>query len=185
MWRDPLGWRLAKKNKEYFVVTRKRLLPANLTFDHSIVRYATSRTLQNVVDVYTKTAAMLHHHGIRFWAVAGTLLGAARHQGVIPWDDDCDLGVDVSEWKDIDPTPFGLTITRVSYGYFIQDSVLQEAGDPADLPVVLPETEKKKLEVYRGQLKNKQKIAVVVGTAVNAWKMMNTISFVKKIVVRK
>jgi hypothetical protein len=67
----------------------------------------------------------------------------------------------------------------------LQSLHLDEGGDPADLPVVLPETEKKKLEVYRGQLKNKQKIAVVVGTAVNAWKMMNTISFVKKIVVRK
>ena len=41
--------------------------------------------LQDVDRVYRE-------HGIRYFLDSGALLGAVRH-GVIPWDDDVDLGM--------------------------------------------------------------------------------------------
>ncbi|XP_051790119.1 fukutin-related protein [Erpetoichthys calabaricus] len=36
---------------------------------------------------------ILEKSGVRYWLEGGTLLGAARHQDLIPWDYDVDLGI--------------------------------------------------------------------------------------------
>ena len=61
---------------------RKRFNP-----DGSILRRQQMRMLEllEAVDKVCKK------HNIPYWLSSGTLIGAARHQGFIPWDDDLDI----------------------------------------------------------------------------------------------
>ena len=38
-------------------------------------------------------------HNIDYWLDGGSFLGAIRHKGIIPWDDDVDVGFIKSEWN--------------------------------------------------------------------------------------
>lgn len=44
-----------------------------------------------MVEILTAIDNVCEKHDIKWWLCYGTLLGAIRHNGFIPWDDDCDI----------------------------------------------------------------------------------------------
>lgn len=54
--------------------------------------YLSHREIQLAeLDILKALIKVLNKHHLKYWAYGGTAIGAVRHQGFIPWDDDIDL----------------------------------------------------------------------------------------------
>jgi len=44
-----------------------------------------------LLKLLDKVVAVCDEHGLRYYLAGGSVLGAIRHKGFIPWDDDIDI----------------------------------------------------------------------------------------------
>ena len=49
------------------------------------------RMQQRMLEVLEVLDDICRRNGISYWLSGGSMLGAVRHQGFIPWDDDLDI----------------------------------------------------------------------------------------------
>lgn len=55
------------------------------------------RRIQIEITMYLKD--ICRKHGLKYYMTGGTLLGAVRHKGYIPWDDDIDITIPMPDYK--------------------------------------------------------------------------------------
>lgn len=85
------------------------MIPLNIAIPDGFLReeirngYTISQKMKEVwaveLDLYTEFDRVCKKYGIQYCVEGGTMLGAVRHRGFIPWDDDFDIAMLRSEYK--------------------------------------------------------------------------------------
>lgn len=86
-----------------------------------MVNYEIKEFQMRALEVLRVIDKVCKEHGLRYYLADGTLLGAVRHKGFIPWDDDADitmprpdLDIFIANAKDWLPAPYELNSFEVN-----------------------------------------------------------------------
>ncbi len=68
-----------------------------------------------LLDIFEQFNAVCERHNLRYFLIGGSLLGAVRHKGFIPWDDDFDVAMPREDYE-----KFILLASDIEQPYFLQ-----------------------------------------------------------------
>ena len=93
---------------------------------HTVTNYDIRTLQQKIIGNLEAIDRVCREHHLRYYLWAGTMLGAIRHKGFIPWDDDMDIAMPrpdydrlVAHWREWLPQPYEFISheTDTSYPY--------------------------------------------------------------------
>lgn len=87
---------LIKKNQKYQIGKHSYKFSGKFQVPKPI--YYEPRTLNQLYQNCLYIFPLLDKLKVKYWAIGGTLLGAVRHQTLIPWDIDIDLAITADEY---------------------------------------------------------------------------------------
>ncbi|MDE7043472.1 MAG: LicD family protein, partial [Acetatifactor sp.] len=77
------------------------------------------------LEVLQKVAEVCDRHGLKWYAAYGTLLGAIRHEGFVPWDDDMDIWVKRPDYNIL----MQVLPKELPEGYLVRSPLTEEGYD--------------------------------------------------------
>jgi len=76
----------------------------------------TKRIQHCEIEILQQIDRICRKYSLRYFAIGGTALGAVRHEGFIPWDDDIDIGMPRKDYEQL----LRVLQTELPEGYHIQ-----------------------------------------------------------------
>lgn len=80
---------------------------------------------QESLEVLLEFRRVCEEIGLRYYLTAGTLLGAVRHKGFIPWDDDIDVAMPREDYD---------KLSKIGSKYFSEKYIYQEYHTEPNFP---------------------------------------------------
>lgn len=78
---------------------------------------ASLRKLQNIqLDILKEYIRICKKYHLQYFLIGGSCLGAVRHQGFIPWDDDIDVGMPREDYEKF----LEVAVNELPRSYFLQ-----------------------------------------------------------------
>ncbi len=91
---------------DYFRESKERIETIEYIINHSldITKMSKSTGEQRQMQIIGAEVLRIVHevcvkYGLSYWIDWGTLLGAVRHGGFVPWDDDLDISMPIDDFK--------------------------------------------------------------------------------------
>lgn len=101
----------------------------------STPHYDIAAVHQRILRILTRVDQVCRAHGLDYYIWAGTMLGAVRHKGFIPWDDDIDIAMPrpayealVTHCREWLPAPLELVSARADAAYPLPFAKIQDAS---------------------------------------------------------
>lgn len=86
-------------------------------------------------EILKEAVKICKKYNLKYYLIGGTLLGAVRHSGFIPWDDDLDIGLPREDYnrfltlceKEL-PSPYHIHSINTDANYYLRFSKIKKRG---------------------------------------------------------
>ena len=93
----------------------------------TFVSVRTKKVWMKMLDILEQIMAICERHDLRWTVTSGTLLGAIRHGGFIPWDEDLDIAMPRKDFNAFQK----LAPDELRFPYSLENWITEDDAEPA------------------------------------------------------